>query len=245
MNPFKKEHKQLGIFITAGFPEFDSLPKQIEFLNEKQVDFIEVGMPFSDPMADGPTIQKSSEKAIANGMDIQGIIDQLSQVKSEAPLVLMGYLNPVLNYGLDNFLSKCKELNIKGVLLPDISIEIYERMYRQSFEKHGVQCIFIITEHTPSDRRKLIARNSKNGFVYLTASVKTTGVDSKFSVISEELITEIKQDLGDIPLMIGFGIKSKEDIEQVHHLADGAIIGSAYISALEKNNERTFIESLR
>lgn len=245
MNKFKSEHKQLGIFVTAGYPELNATAEQIQQLAGAKIDFIEIGIPFSDPMADGPVIQESSARALQNGMNLEKLFDQLLTVK-DVPTnkVLMGYLNPVLCYGMERFLSRCVETDVSGVILPDISIEIYERFYAASFEKFGIQCIFLITADTPEERLKRIAQHTKKGFVYLTSSNQTTGSQDAFSLVNREKMAELRTIFGATPIFIGFGIKNKKMVEQVQSLADGAIIGSAYIQAIEKNQDKAFLQEI-
>ena len=136
MNPFKKQNKQLSIFVTAGYPRINSLPDQLSTLENEGIDFIEVGIPFSDPMADGPVIQNTSEIALKNGMNLTLLFEQLKQRKTSIPVVLMGYLNPVLAFGIDKFLQECKEVSVYTVIFPDMSAEIYERFFQHQFEKY-------------------------------------------------------------------------------------------------------------
>ena len=212
MNPFQKVNKQKSIFITAGYPEIDSLSQQIELLDSYAIDFIEIGIPFSDPLA-------------------------------KTPLVLMGYINPVLNYGMENFVKSCKERQIASVILPDMSVEIYERFYQEIFESNDLPVTFLITPDTTHARILKIARHCKSSFVYLVSGNSTTGKASDLQLNTEK-IREIKEILGITPLMIGFGIKSKEDILRVQEFADGAIIGSAYLKALENGKEEEFLSML-
>lgn len=231
--------KQLSIFITAGYPELNSLPEQLEFLEQKGIDFVEVGMPFSDPMADGEVIQKSSEIALKNGMNLDLLFKQLQQRKSTIPIVLMGYFNPVIKYGLQRFLEKCSELGIQKVILPDLSPEIYERFYQLDFETHCVYPVFIVSPLTEDMRVKKIAEQSKNSFVYLVSSNSITG--QAFSTENENQYTRIRDLCQQTPVYMGFGIKQKKDIEFAYQFCDGAIIGSAYLKALEKGKQNDFL----
>ena len=201
MNKFKKDKKQLSIFITAGFPELNSTGKQILELQSKGVDFIEVGIPFSDPMADGPTIQQSSEVALKNGMTLELLFEQLKAIKEEVkiPIVLMGYLNPVLAFGLENFLAACQQVNVSTVIIPDLSFEIYQRFYQTTFEKHGVSLVFLVTPDTSEERISQIEEVSQNSFVYLVSSKKITG--GKFEV-TETLGKKYKRIRISIPINI-------------------------------------------
>jgi len=240
MNPFIKSHKQKSIFITAGYPKIDSLSGQINLLEKHNIDFIEVGIPFSDPLADGPTIQKTSEIAINNGMNLPLLFEQLRIIETKTPLVLMGYLNPVLNFGIERFVLSCKECGIASVILPDMSLEIYERFYQSIFEEHQLPVSFLITPHTEVSRIQKIAKQGENSFVYLVSSNSTTGTGAKLDLNNKRL-KSIYDLMEGTPLMIGFGIKTKVDIENVHQFADGAIIGSAYLKALEFGKEEEFL----
>lgn len=245
MNPFKQEHKQLSIFITAGYPDLESLPNQLSLLEDHGVDFIEVGIPFSDPMADGPTIQKTSDIALKNGMNLDLLFDQLLERNSTVPIVLMGYLNPVIAYGLTRFLKACSEVNVASVILPDMSLEIYERFYQTAFEEYGVTPSFLITPSTGADRIAKISETCRNSFVYLVSSNATTGKNISFDQDQTSDFHRIQSACGTTPLFMGFGIDSKEKVDYVHSVCDGAIIGSAYLKALEKGTEVQFLQSLR
>lgn len=244
-NPFKKQHKQLSIFTTAGYPEIDSLRHQIETFEKFEIDFIEVGIPFSDPIADGPTIQKTSSIAIENGMNLTVLFEQLKEIKTKKPLVLMGYLNPVMNFGIERFLKNCFDCGITSVILPDLSLEIYQRDYQSLFEKYNVYPVFIITPKTEANRVKLIARTCRNSFVYLVSDNATTGTKSTSFSAKAKSFQNMKSLCEETPLMVGFGIQSKVDVLQVQESADGAIIGSAYLKALENGHETEFLMSLR
>jgi len=244
MNPFRKNSKQLSIFVTAGYPRLNSLPSQIQFLEEQGVDFIEVGIPFSDPMADGPTIQESSEIAIQNGMTVSLLFDQISTTNSKIPLVIMSYFNPILHFGLDRFLENCNKVNVAHVIIPDISLEVYEKLYCPTFENYGVTLCFLITPKTSSERISKMSKYNSEGFLYLVSSSMTTGNAGTRAKLGTDEMERIRAAAGDTPLMIGFGIKSREDVSDVHQVADGAIIGSAYIKALSEGREQDFISNV-
>lgn len=245
MNSFKKDHKQLSIFVTAGYPKLDSLPDQLLLLEANGVDFVEVGIPFSDPMADGPTIQKTSDVALKNGMHLKLLFEQLRERTSTIPVVLMGYLNPVIAFGVERFLQSCVEVGVSSVILPDMSLEIYERFYRASFESFGVYPCFLVTPNTPQERVTQISRACEDSFVYLVSTNATTGKVITFDAQQHTYYEAIQTACGETPLFIGFGIDSKEKVDFVHRVSDGAIIGSAYLKALEKGNERAFLQSLQ
>lgn len=246
MNPFVKNKKQIGLFVTAGFPKKDATLEHLTSIQASGYDFIEVGMPFSDPLADGPVIQMSSEVALKDGMNMDVLFGQLQQAKETItiPLILMGYLNPVLQFGLDEFLKRSKEVGVSHLILPDMSIELYERFYQKQFEAHQMGCCFLITTHTRSEIVERIANVSKNSFVYLVSSNSTTGMKQDFQMKADDHIQRIKSILGPIPLFIGFGISKAEDIQRVHEIADGAIVGSALIKAIEKGERDRFLKDL-
>ena len=246
MNPFKKQNKQLSIFITAGYPTLESTTQQILTLQEQGIDFIEVGIPFSDPIADGPVIQETSSIALQNGMQLDLLFEQLFSIKEsvKTPLVIMGYLNPVLQFGIEKFLSKCKELAIASVILPDMSLELYERFYQSNFKKFGISVSFLITPTTSNNRIERIANASQNSFVYLVSQTSITGGISSINTEMNNRYKEIKTICKETPVMLGFGINTKEDVLKAHQNCDGAIIGSAYLKTLKMGNELEFIERL-
>jgi len=198
------------------------------------VDFVEVGIPFSDPMADGPTIQESSEIALKNGMNLERLFEQLTERTTTIPLVLMGYLNPVLSFGIERFLQSCNAVGVRTVILPDMSLEIYNRFYKSQFEAHEVFPSFLITPSSSAERIRTISEACKHSFVYLVSSNATTGGTSSFHPEQIESYRAIREICGETPMFIGFGIDSREKVEFVQKVSDGAIIGSAYLNALKK-----------
>jgi tryptophan synthase alpha chain len=246
MNPFKKDKKQLSIFVTAGYPELNSLKPQLLQLQELGVDFAEVGIPFSDPMADGPVIQETSTIALQNGMKLELLLLQLEAAKDEIhiPLVLMGYLNPVLQFGLDRFLARCQKLGIASLILPDLSLELYEAKYKAAFEKYGVPVTFLVTPTTPNERVQRIAKACENSFVYLVGQNSITGQGYSIDDALTARYTELKTLCADTPLFIGFGIDSKEKKEKAFESVDGAIVGTAYLKAVKKGVEKEFVRGL-
>lgn len=242
MSVFRQNKKQISIFVTAGYPTIDSLNDQLNLLASNGIDFVEVGIPFSDPLADGPTIQATSQVAINNGMNLPLLFNQLEKRTSKIPIVLMGYFNPVLSYGIYSFLEACQSLDISSVILPDLSIELYERFYRDKFEAHGVYPSFLITPDSTLERIKLTAEVCTNSFVYLVSSNATTGGRNKFDQL--ERYAEIKEACRETPMFIGFGIQSRLDVQKVQSVSDGAIIGSAYLKALGSENEKYFLNEL-
>lgn len=245
-NPFKKEKKQVSIFVTAGYPEIDSLVPQLLQLQELGVDFAEVGIPFSDPMADGPVIQETSTIALQNGMKLELLLQQLEAAKGEIhiPLVLMGYLNPVLQFGLDAFLSRCQNLGIASLILPDLSLELYQTKYKAAFEKYGIPVTFLITPLTTDVRVEQTAQACANSFVYLVGQNSITGQGYAISGALSTRYAELKQLCGDTPLFIGFGIDSKAKKETAFESVDGVIVGTAYLKAVKAGEEKEFLKGL-
>ncbi len=246
MNPFIKNKKQLSIFITAGYPTLESTTSQILELQEKGLDFIEVGIPFSDPMADGPVIQETSSIALSNGMQMDLLFEQLKSIEDQIriPLVLMGYLNPVLQYGLEKFLGKCQEIQIASVILPDMSLELYNRFYKQSFEQYGIPVSFLITPLSKNERIEEIAEVCENSFVYLVSVTSITGEKNRIDAELINRYAEIKQLCKNTPVMLGFGISNSADVKKAQTHCDGAIIGSAYLKSVKNGEEKQFVEAL-
>lgn len=245
-NPFKQAHKQTSFFITAGFPKRDSLPTQLLRLQEKGVDFIEIGMPFSDPMADGPVIQRCSSIALQNGMTPDLLFEQLEQIREKIhiPLVLMGYFNPVLQYGMKAFLEKCRQLRITSLILPDLPLELYLSEYKEMVEAAGISMIFLVTPQTSDERIREIAEVCQNSFVYLVGQNSITGTTYSISEAQLGRYATIKQLCGETPVMLGFGIDSPERQQQAFLHCDGAIIGSAYLKAVQNGTETAFLDAL-
>lgn len=245
----EEDSKILSIYFTAGYPELDDTVKIISKLVEEGVDMIEIGLPFSDPLADGPTIQDSSTQALKNGMHTELLFEQLKGIRDsiDIPLIIMGYFNPVLQYGVDAFCKSCKKVGIDGLILPDLPLDVYLEEYRETFEKYGLLNIYLITPQTSNSRIKQIDDNS-NGFIYMVSSASTTGAKTGFG---EEQTAYFKRIAGlglRNPQIIGFGISNAHTFDQATSHAKGAIIGSAFIKHLtEKGVERIpdFIKRIR
>jgi len=227
----------LSIYFTSGFPELNDTTTIINHLDNSGVDMIEIGMPFSDPVADGPVIQRSSEKALRNGISLKLLFNQLSQIRkaTDIPLIIMGYINPVFKYGMEKFLSKCKETGIDGVIIPDLPVEEYIKSYKGLFEKYGVINIFLISPQTPDARITYIDSIAK-GFLYIVSSSATTGSLKKFDESQTDYFKRIRFLNLKNPALIGFGISDKTTFQSACEYANGAIIGSAFIRALEENS---------
>lgn len=231
----QKEKNLLSIFFTAGFPKLDDTTKIITELSNSGVNFIEVGLPYSDPLADGPTIQHSSDVALKNGMNLDVVFKQLESIKdsNKTPLVLMGYLNQIIKYGEDKFCKKVKDCGIDTVIIPDLPMVEYENHYQQLFKNYGITNVFLITPHTSDERIRKIDSLS-DAFIYVVASASITGAKGE---VSEEQINYFKriQTMNlQSKLIVGFGISDHKTFSTACEYANGAIIGSAFIKELEK-----------
>lgn len=232
-----KKKNILSIYFTAGFPELNDTGNILQLLQENGADMIEIGMPYSDPLADGPVIQNSSMHALHNGMNIETLFNQLNDFQKElisqkdVPLILMGYLNPVLQYGFEKFCSDAQKCGISGIILPDLPIDEYEKEYKDILQKNELDFIFLITPETSEERIRKIDSLSK-GFIYAVSSSSITGSDKSISA-QESYFERIKNMNLKNKIMIGFGIKDHQTFAKACEYASGAIIGTAYIKAIE------------
>ena len=233
-----KKKNILSIYFTAGFPQLNDTEKILRALKDHGADMIEIGMPYSDPLADGPVIQNSSMKALGNGMAIKVLFGQLNQFqknekakKAGVPLILMGYLNPVLQYGIEKFCSEAKAVGINGIILPDLPLAEYEKDYKKILDDNNLSFIFLITPETSEERIRKIDAIS-NGFIYAVSSSSITGRDTDMNS-QENYFQRIKNmDLKN-EVLIGFGIKNHQTFMQACKYSTGAIIGTAYIKTIE------------
>lgn len=226
----QEDKKLLSIYFTAGYPNIDDTVSIIQDLEKNGVDMIEIGLPFSDPLADGPTIQDSSTAALKNGMTTEVLFDQLKDIRQSVsiPLIIMGYFNPMFQYGVEAFCKRCQELGIDGLIIPDLPVDVYHKQYQSVFEKYGLINVFLITPQTSDERIRYIDSIS-NGFIYMVSSASTTGAKSGFGDEETEYFQRIaKMDLKN-PQVIGFGISNNETFSQATAYAKGAIIGSAFV----------------
>lgn len=241
--------KILSIYFSAGYPNLKDTVQIIEDLEKNGVDMIEIGLPFSDPLADGPTIQESSTQALHNGMTTQVLFDQLKDIRKTVsiPLIIMGYFNPMLQYGIDNFCKECAAIGIDGLIIPDLPVNVYADEYKATFEKYGLKNIFLITPQTSVERIHFIDSVS-DGFIYMVSSASVTGSQTGFGSAQEDYFKRIADMNLKNSQVIGFGINNKETFEQATQFAKGAIIGSAFIQDLTKNGIgkiREFVEAIR
>lgn len=228
--------KILSIYFSAGFPNLNDTKSLIENLTKKGVDMIEIGLPFSDPLADGPVIQASSTQALKNGMTTKILFEQLKDIRKtvEIPLIIMGYFNPMLQFGIENFLKKCQETGIDGLIIPDLPLEIYLLEYKKLFESLGIAMIFLITPQTSDERIKLIDDNS-HSFIYMVSSASVTGSKNTFDQNQMNYYERIASMNLKNPQIVGFGISNKTTFQQATNFQKGAIIGSSFIEFISKN----------
>jgi len=245
-----KKKDILNIYCTAGFPDLNSTLTVMKALQDSGADIIELGMPFSDPLADGPVIQDSSTRALKNGMSLHKLFEQLEGFRKEihVPVILMGYLNPVLQYGVEAFLKKCAETGIDGLILPDLPMAEYEQDYKAIFEQYNLDLIFLVTPETSDARIRKIDSLSR-GFIYAVSSSSTTGKDKDMGN-QEAYFARLKSLQLNNPVLIGFGIKDKATFDAAAAHASGAIIGTAFIKALEGSTDivatvKSFVASIR
>lgn len=240
------EGKLLSIYFTAGYTELNDTVKIIQDLEKNGVDMIEIGLPFSDPLADGPTIQKSSAAALKNGMSTEVLFNQLADIRETVsiPLIIMGYFNPMLQYGVEAFCKKCQEIGIDGLIIPDLPVDVYHEEYQGIFEKYGLLNVFLITPQTAEERIRFIDSIS-NGFIYMVSSASVTGSKSGFGQEQESYFKRIASMNLANPQIVGFGIKDSETFQQATKTAKGAIIGSAFIKHLEANGVESIVKFVR
>lgn len=228
-----KKERVLSVYFTAGYPDLEDTVPVIQELVKNGVDLIEIGMPFSDPVADGPVIQHSSLISLQKGMSIRKLFDQLKDIRKsvDIPLILMGYINPVLQYGVEAFCQKCKEIGIDGLIIPDLPLDVYQEEFKVVFEANNLHNIFLITPQTSEERLKLIDSVS-SGFIYMVSSNSTTGAKSSVSDFQKSYFERVNSLQLKNPRMIGFGISNAETFDNACSYAAGAIIGSAFVKVL-------------
>ncbi|SEM23041.1 tryptophan synthase, alpha chain [Chitinophaga rupis] len=240
----------LNIYCTAGFPALEDTLPVMTALQAHGADMIELGMPFSDPLADGPVIQDSSTRALQNGMSLKKLFTQLKDFRKNihVPVILMGYLNPVMQFGIEQFLQQCAATGVDGLILPDLPMQEYEQEYRPLFEKYGLHLIFLVTPETSEARIRQIDALSK-GFVYAVSSSSTTGKDKDMKG-QQAYFERLKSLQLKNPVLIGFGIKDKPTFDAACAYSNGAIIGTAFIKAVENAKDldgtiKQFIQSVK
>lgn len=249
---FKNKKKNiLSVYFTAGYPELNNTLEIIDELAKAGVDMIEIGMPFSDPVADGPVIQRSSEKALKNGITLNLLFEQLAAVRkiTDIPLILMGYVNPVFRFGVEKFLMKCRETGIDGTIIPDLPVEEFKESYESLFAKYNILNIFLVSPQSPEERILYLDRIS-TGFLYIVSTTATTGGTNKFD---QSQINYLKK-LNDLdlktPRLVGFGISDKTTYDQACEFSDGVILGSAFLRSLDETGSlpqkiQRFVKTIR
>jgi len=234
-----KKKDILSIYFTAGFPELEDTRTILAALQNAGTDLVEIGMPYSDPVADGETIQASNQRALDNGMTVATLFEQLRNFREEGitlPVILMGYFNPVYQYGVEAFCEKCSELGVDGLILPDLPLDEYLSGYRGIFEKYGLLNIFLITPQTSDERIRQIDAAS-SGFIYMVSSASVTGATSGVNTDMEAYFERVNNLGLKNPRLVGFGIKDRESFEKSARHASGAIIGSQFVRVLEASAE--------
>lgn len=232
-----KGRKLLSLYFCAGCPSLDNTGEVIKTMQRRGIDMIEVGIPFSDPLADGPVIQSAATQALKNGMSLKKLFGQLKDIKDEVqiPLVLMGYLNPILHYGIEAFCQSCVESGVSGAIIPDLPFKDYQDILKPVADKYDLRIIMLITPETSEERIRFIDEHT-DGFIYMVSSAAITGAQKSFDDAKQEYFRRINDMNLRNPRMIGFGISNKQTLEAAQQNAVGAIIGSKFVTLLNENN---------
>lgn len=246
---FQEDKKLLSIYFSAGHPSLEDTVPILKKLQAAKVDMVEIGLPFSDPLADGPTIQESSTQALSNGMTTDKLFSQLENIREyiNIPLVLMGYFNPMMQFGIEKFCQCCESIGIDGLIIPDLPVDVYHEKYKVLFDKHGLYNMFLITPQTPENRIRYIDKVS-NGFIYMVSSASVTGAKNTFGNSQKDYFKRISGMRLSSPTVVGFGISNASTYSTAIEHSNGAIIGSAFIKFLEDkgvNKIADFINSIR
>jgi tryptophan synthase alpha chain len=244
-----QDKKLLSIYFTTGFPQLEDTVPILEQLQQADVDMIELGLPFSDPLADGPTIQESSTQALRNGMTTDKLFTQLEGIRARihVPLIVMGYFNPMMQYGVERFCKRCQEVGIDGLIIPDLPADVYHTQYQSLFQQYGLLNMFLITPQTPDERIRYIDQVSE-GFIYMVSSAATTGAQGSFGDTQQHYFQRIADMKLQSKLLVGFGISNAETYQSAVAHSQGAIIGSAFIKHLEANGNQSvqaFVKTIR
>ncbi len=247
---FRVKKGILNIYFTAGFPALGDTIRIAKALEDSGADMLEIGIPFSDPVADGSTIQESSKKALENGMNLSLLFEQLSELRNEVkvPVLLMGYMNPILQFGIEQFCDECLKVGIDGAIIPDLPMQEYLDLYQSHFKSRGIHNIFLIGPHTSEERIRWIDEKS-SGFIYMVSSSSITGAKSTVQEGQVEYYQRIQKLKLKNPRLIGFGISNYETFQTAYTYSEGAIVGSAFINQLTKDHSKEaikkFIHSIR
>ena len=243
----RKQKDILSIYFTAGFPHLNDTCDVIRELEANGIDLIEIGIPFSDPMADGPTIQDSGTIALQNGMTLKVLFNQLKDIRKDVsiPLIMMGYLNPIMQYGFENFCKKCKETGIDGAIIPDLPFNDYINEFKPIADKYDIKVVMLITPETSDERIRLIDEHT-DSFIYMVSSAATTGAQKSFDEKKQDYFRRINTMNLRNPRLIGFGISNKATLEATQANASGAIIGSKFITLLKESvNVKEAVKGLK
>jgi tryptophan synthase alpha chain len=247
----QKNERLLNVYFTAGFPKLDDTMTILRGLQGAGVDLVEIGMPYSDPVADGETIQKSNGVALENGMSLKTLFTQLADCRQEinVPILLMGYINPVLQFGVENFCRMCREVGVDGVILPDLPLDLYIDEYAETFREFGILNVHLITPQTSDERIRFIDEES-DGFIYMVSSASITGAVSGISDPMRTYFERIQEMNLRNPRLIGFGINDHETFDTASQYANGAIVGSAFIRHLDQQGTspesiEAFVKTIR
>ncbi len=236
----------LSVYFTAGYPQLNDTVSILKEIQSKNIDMVEIGIPFSDPMADGPVIQEASNQALRNGMSLKKLFDQLKGVRTEIhiPLIFMGYLNPIMQYGFENFCRDCAAAGIDGMIIPDLPFNDYITEYKPVAEKYDIKMIMLITPETSEERIRLIDANT-DGFIYMVSSAATTGAQKSFDEKKQAYFNRINNMGLKNPRLIGFGISNKATLDAAMANASGAIVGSKFVQLLhESGNPSVAVDKL-
>ena len=233
-----KGRKLLSLYFCAGCPTLDNTGEVIKTMQRRGIDMIEVGIPFSDPLADGPVIQSAATQALKNGMSLKKLFGQLKDIKDEVqiPLVLMGYLNPILHYGIEAFCQSCVESGVSGAIIPDLPFKDYQDIVKPVADKYDLRIIMLITPETSEERIRFIDEHT-DGFIYMVSSAAITGAQKSFDDAKQEYFRRINDMNLRNPRMIGFGISNKQTLEAAQQNAAGAIIGSKFVTLLNESKD--------
>ncbi len=230
------DKKFLSLYFCAGAPTLDGTGDVIKTMQRRGIDFIEVGIPFSDPMADGPVIQDAATQALRNGMSVKLLFQQLKAIKDDvtSPLILMGYLNPIMQYGIEEFCQSCVDSGVSGVIIPDLPFKDYQEQIKPVADRYDLRVIMLITPETSEDRIRFIDQNT-DGFIYMVSSAAITGAQKSFDEAKQEYFRRINAMNLRNPRMIGFGISNRQTLKAAQDNAAGAIIGSKFVTLLSES----------
>ena len=228
----------LSVYFTAGYPELNDTRRVLTALQANGIDMVEIGIPFSDPMADGPVIQQAATRALRNGMSLRLLFEQLKDFRQSVhiPVILMGYLNPIMQFGFEAFCRSCAEVGVDGVIIPDLPFADYLSDYKDVANRYDLKMIMLISPETSEERIRLIDENT-NGFIYMVSSAATTGAQKSFSNAVQDYFRRVRAMKLKNPQLIGFGVSNRETLQMAMANAAGAIVGSKFVELLDKTAE--------